>query len=76
MLFDVIKQMIDAYGAPYSVSGITCQFSCSKTPKLKQIKPRVFRDFSTAFRQFACFKRLDINNVISNYTFDIHFCPK
>ena len=25
-------------GAPYSVSGITSYFFCSKTPKLKQIK--------------------------------------
>ena len=33
------------------------------------MRPRVFRDFNTAFRSFVCFKRLDINNVISNYTF-------
>ena len=31
-------------GAPYSVSGITSQFSCSKTPKLKYIKVLNFSD--------------------------------
>ena len=45
---------------------------------ITEVRPRVFRDFNTAFRSFVCFKRLDINNVISkrvisNYTFNIHF---
>ena len=45
---------------------------------MTEVRPRVFRDFNTAFRSFVCFKRLDINNVISkrvisNYTFNIHF---
>ena len=31
-------------GAPYSVSGITSQFSCSKTSKLKLIKVLNFSD--------------------------------
>ena len=33
-------------GAPYSVSGITSQFSCRKTAKLKQIKVLNFPDLS------------------------------
>ena len=33
-------------GAPYSVSGVMSQFSCSKTPKLKQIKVLNFSDLS------------------------------
>ena len=33
-------------GVPYSVSGITAQFSCRKTPKLKEIKVLNFSDLS------------------------------
>ena len=33
-------------GAPYSFSRITSQFSCSKTPKLKEIKVPSFSDLS------------------------------
>ena len=41
-------------GAPYSVSGITFLFSCSKTPKLKQIKVLNLSDLSKLWYEREC----------------------
>ena len=43
-------------GAPYSISGITSQFSCSKNPKLKWIKVLNFSELSKL--QYGPFTKL------------------